>query len=102
MAIMYNIRLTTQPGKRDDVLALFRELADAAAGEPGTLVYTFSTVDKDPDMIVTFELFADADAVEAHKQAPAVQSVMPRLAGLVSSTDAKIGAFAFGAGVPVS
>lgn len=99
---MYNIRLTARPGRRDELLGLFHELAVAAADEPGTLVYTFSTVDAEPDMVVTFELFADAAAVEAHKAAGAVRRVVPQLDGLVAHVDAKVGRYAFGPGVPLS
>ena len=99
---MYNIRVTARPGRRDDLLALFHELAVAAVDEPGTLVYTFSTADSDPDLVVTFELFADEAAVEAHKAAAAMQRVRPQLDEVVASLDAKVGRYAFGPGVPTA
>lgn len=99
---MYNIRLTATPGRRDDLLAVFHEMALAAVDEPGTLVYTFSTVDADPDMVITFELFADEAAVEAHKVGDAMQRLRPQLDGLVAHIDAKVGRYAFGPGVPAS
>ena len=100
--IMYNLRVRAQPGRREELLALFRELADAAAAEPGMLLYTFSTVDADADLVVTFELFRDAAAVEAHTAGTVMQSLRPRLGPLIADTEMLLGEVAFGKGLPAS
>jgi len=72
-------------GRRAELLELLRELVDAAAAdEPGTLVYVMHEADDDPDVVVSYELFADENALEAHKASPVVAAVMPRLGALVA------------------
>jgi quinol monooxygenase YgiN len=70
-------------GRRAELLELLRELVDAAAGEPGTLVYVMHEAD-DPDVVVSYELFADQAALDAHRESAAVGAVMPRLNALVA------------------
>jgi quinol monooxygenase YgiN len=78
--IAYMSTMCAQPGRREELLAILRELvATAEADEPGTLVYTFHTVDDDPDLVVSYELFADHDALVAHRDSPTVARVMPEL-----------------------
>ena len=77
--------MRAQPGKRAELLELLRELVDAAAAdEPGTLVYVMHEAADDPDTVVSYELFADEAALEAHKASPVVAAVMPRLGPLVA------------------
>jgi quinol monooxygenase YgiN len=42
-------------------------------------VYTFHTVDDDPDLVVSYELFADDDALASHRDSPTVARVVPEL-----------------------
>jgi (4S)-4-hydroxy-5-phosphonooxypentane-2,3-dione isomerase len=77
--------MRAQPGRRAELLELLRELVDAAdSGEPGTLVYVMHEAADDPDTVVSYELFADEAALEAHKASPVVAAVMPRLGPLVA------------------
>jgi quinol monooxygenase YgiN len=77
--------LRARPGRRAELLDLLRELVDAAAtDEPGTLVYVMHEVEDDPDVVVSYELFADEDALEEHKASAVVAAVMPRLGALVA------------------
>ena len=73
------------PGRRDELLAILRRLvATAEADEPGTLVYTFHTVDDDPDIVVSYELFTDQDALAVHRDSPTVTRVIPELRAITS------------------
>jgi quinol monooxygenase YgiN len=47
-------------------------------------VYTFHTVDDDPDIVVSYELFTDQDALAAHRDSPAVARAIPELRALTS------------------
>jgi quinol monooxygenase YgiN len=77
--------MRAHPGRRAELLELLRELVDAAAtAEPGTLVYVMHEALDDPDVVVSYELFADDAALDAHRESPAVASVMPRLNELVA------------------
>ena len=76
--------MRAHPGRRAALLEVLRELVDAAAvDEPGTLVYVMHEAADDPDTVVSYELFADEAALDAHKASPAVAAVMPRLGPLV-------------------
>ena len=77
--------MRAHPGRRAALLELLRELVDAAAvNEPGTLVYVMHEAADDPDTVVSYELFADEAALDAHKASPAVAAVMPRLGPLIA------------------
>jgi quinol monooxygenase YgiN len=72
--------LRAQPGRRDEVLTILQELvATAEADEPGTLQYTFHVVDDDPDLVISYELFTDEDALAVHRDSPTVARVVPQL-----------------------
>jgi (4S)-4-hydroxy-5-phosphonooxypentane-2,3-dione isomerase len=72
-------------GRRAELLEVLSELVSAArADEPGTLVYVMHEATDDPDLVVSYELFADEAALEAHKSSPVVAAVMPRLRPLVA------------------
>jgi quinol monooxygenase YgiN len=78
--IAYMSTLRALPGHRDELLTILHELVAAAeADEPGTLVYTFHTVDDDPELVVSYELFADHDALARHRDSPTVARVVPKL-----------------------
>ena len=72
--------MRARPGRRAELLAILRELvATAEADEPDTLVYTFHTVDDDPDVVVSYELFTDQDALAVHRDSPTVARVITEL-----------------------
>ena len=81
--IAYVSTMRAQPGKREELLAILQELvATADTDEPGTLAYTFHTVDDDPDLVISYELFADEDALAVHRDSAAVARVLPQLRGV--------------------
>jgi quinol monooxygenase YgiN len=72
--------MRAQPGRRADLLAVLQTLVDDAEhNEPGTLMYTFHTVDADPDAVISYELFTDESALDAHKNSTAVAAAIPKL-----------------------
>jgi quinol monooxygenase YgiN len=77
--IAYMSTLRAQPGRREELLAILRELVETAESEPGTLVYTFHTSDDDPDVVISYELFADEDALAVHSKSATVARVLPLL-----------------------
>ena len=60
-------RATFAPGKRDEGLALLRELIDLDMGEPGTLIQAFHADSSDPNVIWAYEMWASQEALEAHR-----------------------------------
>jgi quinol monooxygenase YgiN len=72
--------MRAQPGRRNELLAILEELvATAEVDEPGTLMYTFHTLDDDPDVVVSYELFADDNALAVHRDSATVTRVLPQL-----------------------
>jgi len=77
--------MRAHPGRRAELLEVLRDLVDAAAAdEPGTLVYVMHEAGDDPDVVVSYELFADEAALAAHRDSAVVAAVMPRLNALVA------------------
>jgi quinol monooxygenase YgiN len=76
--------MRARAGRRGELLEILRELVEAAANEPGTLVYAMHEAADDPDTVVSYELFADEAALEAHQASPAVAGAMPRLESLLA------------------
>ncbi len=99
--ITYIVRMKTVPGRRDELIEGLRELiAEVEADEPGALVYSFHTIDGEPDTLMTFELFADEAALAAHRDGPAVAKATPKFADLVAETVAWRGTPAISTGLP--
>src|SRR5262245_16577588 len=100
--ITYVVRMTAQPGKRDELLAGLRELVDGVTrDEPGALVYSFHTIDDDPDGLLSFEIFEDEAALEAHQRGQAVAAAGPKLAQLLAGSEFVRATPAMGKGVPL-
>ena len=77
--------MRAHPGRRAELLDVLRDLVDAAAAdEPGTLVYVMHEAADDPDVVVSYELFADEAALAAHRDSAVVAAVIPRLNALVA------------------
>jgi quinol monooxygenase YgiN len=83
--------ITTLPGKRDEVLAAFRENMPAVLAEDGCIEYG-PVVDVDPtakhafgaDTFVVIEKWRDSDALRAHAAAPHMAAYAARTRPLVA------------------
>ncbi len=76
-------RVVTGPGSTAAVLGILREIVALDADEPGTLVQSVQLDRADPSVIWLYELWASAQAREAHRANGAAQR--ERLAPLVSA-----------------
>lgn len=82
-------RLVARPGKRDELIALNREMCAVSQREPGTLVYVMSQNADDPDELWYFDVYADQAAFETHCSGDVYQRMMTSigdLAGDISAT----------------
>jgi quinol monooxygenase YgiN len=62
---------TINSGKEGEAEAAIRALVAAVqANEPGALAYAWHRHGKDPSRILVFEVYADDDAVAAHRATP--------------------------------
>jgi quinol monooxygenase YgiN len=80
------IRGRTQPGKRDEVRALYEQhLAPRALANDAQEVVVWCADTNDADAFYLFELYGSAEAMQANAQAPwfweYLQAVGPLLAG---------------------
>jgi quinol monooxygenase YgiN len=66
------VKLTAQPGKRDEVLAAFDRMLVAVADEPGTQVYSIHLDDADENAVWIFEMYDDQAALGAHSSSDAM------------------------------
>ena len=65
------VQLEVRPGDRDEFLAAITTNAEASVrDEPGCHRFDVSAVEGDENRFVLYELYADAEAFEAHKRAP--------------------------------
>ncbi len=65
--------LKARPGRTDDLLALLNGMLDPSRAEPGNLRYDLWRDREDPDVFALDELYADMDAVTAHRATPHFQ-----------------------------
>jgi quinol monooxygenase YgiN len=80
------VKVTAAEGKRDEALAVLGRLVEAAAGEPGTLEYVVMADSSDPNTILTYELYADQAALDAHASSPTMAEVGQALGGLLDGS----------------
>ncbi len=80
-----------QPGKEDEAEKALNEMAAAVeANEPGALAYIMHRSQKDPDEITVFEVYADAEALNAHGQTSHMAQFRSNFASLFDPASVKI------------
>jgi len=83
--IAYIVKLTANPGRRDEALAALGTLVDATESEPGTVQYVMHTDVADADVIWFYERYADQASFEAHIGSSAMAEAGGALGGLLSA-----------------
>ncbi len=79
-------KITTQDGKRDEVIAVFRKMIDYVTGsEPGTEVYALHEDQKDANVLWFYELYADGDSLAAHGGSDMMKAVGKELRDLTAA-----------------
>ncbi len=66
-------KLTTHPGRREDLIAAFDDMFAQVASEPGTELYTLHRDLGEEDAVWMYELYTDAGAATAHGQSEAMR-----------------------------
>ena len=86
-------KFTAQPGKRDDLVAVLLQAADALRADPGCLHYVVGTTDE-PDAIWVTEAWTDKAAHDASLEPEEVRATiaraMPLIAGMSDRTELEI------------
>jgi len=68
--ISFTVRMTFRSEDREDVHQFLRELTRLSRREEGCVSYIAHFVESDPDTVVIYEQYRDAEAVEAHRATP--------------------------------
>ena len=80
-----HVKLTAQPGKGKELVEAFSSLYDGPLdAESGCELHIIHQASDDPDIVVFYELYSDADALATHSAGEALKAVFPKLAGLVA------------------
>ena len=77
-------KLTAKEGKRDELLKVLRGLEVTVESEPGTLVYAVNASTTAPDEVWFYELYADNDALAAHRGSAAMKEAGAAFADLLA------------------
>jgi quinol monooxygenase YgiN len=66
-----------KPGRADEVIAALERMAPLVkAHEPGCRMYQVSRATEQPDLLLLYELYADAAALEAHRTTPHFKEII--------------------------
>lgn len=76
-------RLTSHPGRRDDLLAVLDDLATSTRAEPGNDVFVVHPARDEPDVVLGYEVFTGEQAVTDHRATDAVRLAREKLAELL-------------------
>lgn len=74
--------MKAQPGKRDELKAVFAPMFEQAATELGTLHYTLVEGDE-PDVLYFWEHYSDQSAMDSHLASEALAKIHQALSGLL-------------------
>ena len=83
-AVVLFTRLTAKPGRGAELLAVLDELATATRAEPGNETFVVHAARDEPDVVLGYEVFADDDALVAHRATAAVRVAQERLADVLA------------------
>ncbi len=65
--ICFTVRFRFSPEDRAEIRSILEKLGSASRQEQGCANYIAHAVDSDPDTIVLYEQYRDAEALEAHR-----------------------------------
>ncbi len=78
--------LTARPGRAEELKALLVGMAPHCRAEPGNLRWDVWQDQSRPDRYVLDELYADDDAVAAHRETPHYKDYLSRIPDLAERT----------------
>ena|SRR3546814_170280 len=77
-------RIQAQEGKRDELVAAFREYFPQVGTEDGTVVYAISTDTADETSVWVYELYTGGDALQAHSGSDAFKAFGATIGALLA------------------
>lgn len=83
--VAVHVKLNAVEGKGAELAAAFASLYDGPLdAETGTELHVVHQAKDNPDVVVFYEVYSDADALAAHSSGEALKAIFPKLAGLVA------------------
>ncbi len=79
------VQLTAKPEFEQELLERLGKIKAASAAEAGTDLWILHSVRDHPRTYAMYEIYSDAEAVEAHDKLPELTDLLPRLAGLLET-----------------
>ena len=77
------VTIEVVPGRRDQVVALLAAHKARLKSEPGTLQFEMLLPNDDDTKVLSFEMYRDAAAFEAHLHGPSLARLLRETAGMV-------------------
>ena len=68
--VSFTVRMRFDPGDREEIAVILRELTAESRKEPGCVTYIPHFVDGEPATVVIYEQYRDQAALDAHRNAP--------------------------------
>ena len=65
--ISFTVRMRFTPDDHSEIRGILQNLTAASRQEPGCVTYIAHFVESDPNIVVIYEQYRDADALEAHR-----------------------------------
>ena len=78
------LQMTTQEGKRDELLRVLTNYVNTLDGEPGTTLFVAAADPNDEDLVWVWEEFADSAAVRDHFDHDFFRALQLELADLLA------------------
>jgi quinol monooxygenase YgiN len=75
------VKITSAPGKRDEVAQALDGLFAEVEKEDGTEQYILHDDAANPDVLWMYELYRDGDALQVHSSSPAMAELMSTFGG---------------------
>jgi quinol monooxygenase YgiN len=77
--------LVSKPDKADELRDIMVPFVEGARKEPGCEHYTLLEDRKQPGRFLTYEIWTDEAALEAHMHTPAIKAATPKLADILAA-----------------
>jgi len=68
--VSFTVRMRFEPSEREEIAEILRKLTEGSRKEPGCVSYKAHFVEGESATVVIYEQFADAAALDHHRNAP--------------------------------
>ena len=76
--------IVAKPGSADALRTLLVSFAEKSRNEPGCKLYTLLEVESEPGRFLTYEIWSDKAALQAHMTSPNVKETLPKLGPILA------------------